>query len=162
MSSRTKIRVCFVCLGNICRSPTAEGVFAHLVERAGLSHLFEIDSAGTGSWHVGELPDARTRAHAKTRGLNLTMRARHFTSDDFDAFDHIVVMDHSNRDNVLRLAPNDAAAAKVSLLRAHDPASPPDAEVPDPYHGGPAGFDEVLDLCFAACAGLLDRVTAAK
>ncbi|MBK8170468.1 MAG: low molecular weight phosphotyrosine protein phosphatase [Sandaracinaceae bacterium] len=156
--SEAKIRVCFVCLGNICRSPTAEGVFRKLVEDAKLAHRFEIDSAGTGNWHVGELSDPRTRKAAEARGIALTHRARQLGADDFDRFDHIVVMDASNWAHVARLAPTEAARAKISMMRAHEDKADPVAEVPDPYFGDESHFDEVLDICESACAGLLRKL----
>ncbi|MCA9707337.1 MAG: low molecular weight phosphotyrosine protein phosphatase [Myxococcales bacterium] len=155
-------RVCFVCLGNICRSPTAEGVFRHLVEQGGHADAFEIDSAGTAAYHAGERPDRRSAATAHARGVPLPGRARQFRRDDFDRFDHILAMDRSNRDALRRLAPSDAARAKVRLLRDHDPQSPPEAEVPDPYYGGPDGFDHVFDICMAACEGLLAQLLEAR
>ncbi|HEY4240211.1 MAG TPA: low molecular weight protein-tyrosine-phosphatase [Kofleriaceae bacterium] len=143
------IRVCFVCLGNICRSPTAEGVMQKLVEDAGLAHAIELDSAGTGNWHAGELADARTRAAAARRGYALTHRARQFTASDVARFDLILAMDRSNLESLRRIG------ADAKLLRSFDPAAAPNAEVPDPYDGGPQGFEHVLDLCESACAGLL-------
>lgn len=147
------IRICFVCLGNICRSPTAEAVFLDLIEREGVAARFEVDSAGTGSWHVGERAHPDTRAAAAARGIEIRSIARQFVAGDFDRFDHVVVMDTSNRDNVLRLARDDADRAKVSLFRDFDPAGATGESVPDPYYEG--GFDRVYDICEAAAAGLL-------
>lgn len=155
-------RVCFVCLGNICRSPTAEGVFRHLVAEAGLDDRLEIDSAGTAAYHAGESPDRRSAATARRRGVSLVGRARQFIREDFERFDHVLAMDRSNLDALLRLAPSDTARAKVRLLRDHDPDSPPGAEVPDPYYGGPDGFDDVFDICMAACRGLLRELSDAR
>jgi protein-tyrosine phosphatase len=149
------IRVCFVCLGNICRSPVAEGVMRHLVEQAGLSHVIEVASAGTSDYHVGELPDRRSRAAAKRRGIDLSSRARQFTARDWQNFDYVLAMDAANARDLRAIAPDADALAKVLLLRSFDPASPPDAAVPDPYYGGDQGFEHVLDLCHAACAGFL-------
>ena len=151
----TRVRVCFVCLGNICRSPTAEGVMQRLVERAGLGGRVLVESAGTADHHTGELPDRRARAAAKARGVALESRARQFVAGDFDRLDYVLAMDAENERDLLRLAPDAAARAKVRLLRSFDPASPPGAPVPDPYYGGDHGFEQVLDLCQAACAGLL-------
>lgn len=150
------IRVCFVCLGNICRSPTAEACFIDLVARSGLSDRFVIDSAGTGSWHVGEPAHAETRRTAKRRGIEVTSIARQFVPSDFARFDYVVAMDGENRKNLLRMAPDDAARAKVCLFRDFDPASPKGQDVPDPYYEG--CFDEVFDVCQAAAKGLLDRL----
>ncbi|MEM9456590.1 MAG: low molecular weight protein-tyrosine-phosphatase [Myxococcota bacterium] len=151
--------VCFVCLGNICRSPTAEGVFRHLVAEGGHEGTFEIDSAGTAAYHAGEPPDRRSTATAQRRGVALTGSARQFRGSDFYRFDYVLAMDRSNRDALQRLAPDDAAREKLALLRDYDPDAPPDAEVPDPYYGGPEGFDRVFDICMAACRGLLAELT---
>jgi protein-tyrosine phosphatase len=152
------VRILFVCMGNICRSPTAEGVMIELVKRAGLSDRITIDSAGTGAWHVGELPDSRARLAARKRGLDLCSRARQITREDFDRFDLIVVMDDINLRHVTVMAGK--STTPVVLLRSFDPKSPPGANVPDPYAGGDDGFEHVLDLCERACAGLLDYVKA--
>lgn len=153
------IRVCFVCLGNICRSPTAEGVFRHLVERAGLSAQIESDSAGTDAYHVGEPPDRRARAAAQSREIVLGGRARRFERGDFDRFDYVLAMDDDNYACLARLAPK-AAKGKLFMLRSFDPDAPAGACVPDPYYGGASGFDEVLDLCEAACRRLLSHIVA--
>src|SRR5271157_2363721 len=148
------IRVCFVCLGNICRSPTAEGVFRRLVSTANLSQKFEIDSAGTGTYHVGESPDARDRTVARRRGYDLTGTARQFQRSDFARFDYVLAADDNNLRALRKLAPSDEARCRVHLLREFDATAAPGAEVPDPYYGGPAGFDEVIDICERACGGL--------
>lgn len=150
------MRICFVCMGNICRSPTAEGVMLKLVRDAGLADRVVIDSAGTGPWHVGELPDSRARAAAAKRGLDLCSRGRQLSKDDFDRFDLIVVMDDINLRHVRLMVGN--RNADIRLLRSFDPESPPNAFVPDPYSGGDDGFEHVLDLCERACAGLLEYV----
>jgi protein-tyrosine phosphatase len=152
------VRLCFVCLGNICRSPTAEGVMRALVARAGLAAAIEIDSAGTGAWHVGEPADERARAAAERRGLELTSVARRVTRADFDRFDYLIAMDRENVIALERMAPDKAARGKVRLLRSFDPAAPRGAAVPDPYYGGHDGFEEVLDICEAACRGLLEHI----
>lgn len=149
------LRLCFVCLGNICRSPTAEGVMHALVRDAGLASSIVIDSAGTGAWHVGELPDPRTRAAARARGLELTSTARLFVQADLDRFDYVLAMDGANLQALQRMARTAGERARIHLLRSFDPAAPAGAEVPDPYYGGPRGFDEVLDMCERACRGLL-------
>ncbi|MBX3156240.1 MAG: low molecular weight phosphotyrosine protein phosphatase [Deltaproteobacteria bacterium] len=151
------MKICFVCLGNICRSPTAEGVMRRLVEEAGLGERVVIDSAGTGSWHVGELPDPRTRAAAKRRGIELVHRARQLAAGDLVTFDLVLAMDARNLAHVeqMRSRGGGRARAEVKLLRSFDATAPADAEVPDPYEGGDAGFEEVLDQCERACAGLL-------
>jgi len=149
------VRVCFVCLGNICRSPTAEGVMRSLLQREGLDVRVLVESAGTAGYHAGELPDRRARAAAKLRGVTLESRARQFRAADFARLDYVLAMDAENERNLKRLAPDARARAKVRLLRSFDPASPPGAPVPDPYYGGDDGFEQVLDLCEAACKGLL-------
>jgi protein-tyrosine phosphatase len=152
------IRVCFVCLGNICRSPTAEGVMRHLVREAGLEERFEIDSAGTAGYHRGEPPDARARAAGQRRGIEIGGRARQFKAQDFERFHYVLAMDRSNFEDLLELAGEARRVDRLHLLRAFDPASPKGASVPDPYYGGEEGFEEVLDICFAACRGLLQAV----
>jgi protein-tyrosine phosphatase len=153
----TAMRICFVCLGNICRSPTAHGVMARLVEDAGLGAAIAIDSAGTGAYHVGELPDERSRAAARRRGIELTHRARQFAKADLEQFDLVVAMDQQNLRHLQRLIGGRATPA-LALLRSFDPTAEPGAEVPDPWDGGAGGFEEVLDQCERACAGLLARV----
>lgn len=128
-----------------------------LVAKAGLSDRITIDSAGTGPWHVGERPDARARAAARKRGLDLTSRGRQLSEADFDRFDLIVVMDDVNFRHVTLMAGH-RTAPEIRLLRSFDPKAPPNANVPDPYAGGADGFEHVLDLCEAACAGLLAHV----
>ena len=152
------IRLCFVCLGNICRSPTAEGVMQDLVEKAGLSHAIELDSAGTGAYHVGEKADGRSRSTAQARGIRLTSISRQFVANDFDAFDYVLAMDPDNFENLEAIASGDAALERLFLFRSFDPKSEEGAAVPDPYYGGPGGFDEVFDICEAACRGLLDHI----
>ncbi|HEX4421237.1 MAG TPA: low molecular weight protein-tyrosine-phosphatase [Kofleriaceae bacterium] len=151
------MRICFVCLGNICRSPTAHGVMERLVEDAGLAGRIAIDSAGTGAYHVGELPDERSRAAARRRGVELTHRARQFVGADFERFDLVIAMDGQNLRNLQRLAAGRTAPA-IALLRSFDATAEPGAEVPDPWAGGAAGFEAVLDQCERACAGLLAQV----
>jgi protein-tyrosine phosphatase len=154
-------RVCFVCLGNICRSPTAEAVFYKLVTDASRAGDFVIDSAGTAGYHVGELADARARAAAQRRGYEIRHRARRFLHGDFDAFDLVCAMDRDNLEDLLALAPTPEAKRKVRLLRSFDPDAKRGAEVPDPYYGGERGFDEVIDICERACRGLFESLTAA-
>lgn len=151
-------RLLFVCLGNICRSPAAEGVFLHLLAREGLEDRFLVDSAGTGGWHVGRPADRRMRAAAERRGIHLPSRARQIDRDDLLRFDRILTMDDDNLRNVRSLArelalPSERLAVIEPITRhcRHVQAS----EVPDPYYGGEQGFEDVLDLLEDACAGLL-------
>ena len=143
-------RVLFVCLGNICRSPTAEGVMRALVAEAGLQDGIEVDSAGTGAWHAGSAPDPRSTAAAAVRGIRLEGAARQVTDEDFETFDLIVAMDSENLRELRRRAPA-GTGGKIRLLCG-------DADVPDPYYGGERGFDDVLDQVDAACRALLDEL----
>lgn len=145
------MRILFVCLGNICRSPTAEGVMRGLVSEAGLSDEIEVDSAGTGDWHIGDAPDPRAVAAAAARGVELTGAARQFNRDDFAAFDLLIAMDRSNRDVLLATAPDEEAAAKVRLLRSYGDGD--GLDVPDPWYEG--GFEEVLAIVERSCEALL-------
>jgi protein-tyrosine phosphatase len=154
-------RILFVCMGNICRSPTAEGVMRSLLREAGMEDEVEVDSAGTGAWHTGDPPDARAAAAARARGIGLSGAARQVRPRDFEDFDLIVAMDRENLRDLLALAPDEAAAEKVRLLREFDPAGGQDLDVPDPYYGGAQGFERVLDLVTAACRGLLDELRSA-
>jgi protein-tyrosine phosphatase len=161
-------RLLFVCMGNICRSPTAEGVMRGLLREQGLQGEVEVDSAGTGAWHVGDPPDARATAAAHARGVTLAGAARAVRPADFEDFDLILAADRRNLDDLLAAAPPQARE-RIHLLRAFDPAAAratgtatvaPDLDVPDPYYGGPDGFEDVLDLVEAACRGLLDELRA--
>jgi protein-tyrosine phosphatase len=152
-----RVRICFVCLGNICRSPTAEAVMRRQVDAAGLADRVALDSAGTGHWHVGELADPRTRTAAANRGIEITHRARQFVAADLDRFDLVVAMDRDNLAVVRRMVGR-RDRPEVRLLCAFDDGAPDGAEIPDPYAGGPDGFDHVLDLCERACRGLVDHV----
>jgi protein-tyrosine phosphatase len=148
-------RVLFICLGNICRSPAAEGVFLHLLEREGLEAAFNVDSAGTGSWHVGNAADPRMRSAAARRGIHLPSRARQLEAADLTRFDHILTMDDDNLSAVMALARRHPASARIAPITEHCRHHRADA-VPDPYYGGPQGFDQVLDLLEDACTGLLE------
>jgi protein-tyrosine phosphatase len=152
------VRVCFVCLGNICRSPTAEGIMLQLVEQAGLSSRIAIDSAGTGGYHVGERADPRSQAEAMRHGVPLPSRARKFMPGDFEDFEYVVAMDRRNQRDLLSLAEGPEQAAKVRLLRAFDAASGRALDVPDPYYGEGDGFSRVYDICLAGCTGLLAHI----
>lgn len=140
------VRVLFVCLGNICRSPLAEGVFRQKVRDAGLEDRIDIDSAGTGAWHVGNPPDRRMTATARRNGVDLTQqRARQFKASDLTAFDHVLAMDRSNLSDIRHQDRSGDADERVSLFREWDP-EPGDHDVPDPYYGGDAGFEEVYRI----------------
>ena len=159
MSEDQKIRVMFVCLGNICRSPLAEAAFRAEVEKAGLADAFEIASSGTGDWHVGKQADARMRETAVRYGMSLDRhRAQQFDAMQFDEFDHIFVMDKNNLHDVLYLDLKDRHGHKVRLFREFDP-EPGDYEVPDPYYGGRAGFENVLGIVQRTARALLGRLT---
>ena len=151
------LRVLMVCMGNICRSPTAEAMLRRLVDEAGLSHRIQVDSAGTHDYHVGAPPDARAIDHGRRHGLDLTpLRGRQVEPADLDRFDYVVAMD---RDNLVRLQTlarrrPKASRARIELLLAWARGADTD-EVPDPYYGGPEGFDRVIGLVQAGCAGLL-------
>ena len=146
--------VLFVCLGNICRSPLAEGVFQHLVEEAGVSDEFEIDSAGTGSWHVGERPDTRAIAVARAHGITLPSRARQITPEDLDHFDYVIAMDLENVRNLENMAESSRTDVQIHLLREFDPEHTGD-EVPDPYYGGASGFEKGFKIVSQSCEALL-------
>jgi protein-tyrosine phosphatase len=152
------VRICFVCLGNICRSPTAKGVMQHLVTRAGVGDRIHVDSAGTAAYHVGDRPDRRAMAELRRRGVALEHLGQQFTAVDFERFDLVLAMDRSNARALRRIAPSQEAAAKVHLLREWDPEAGDDLEVPDPYYGGDAGFVEVFDMVERSCAALLDEL----
>jgi protein-tyrosine phosphatase len=156
------MRILFVCMGNICRSPTAEGVMRRLLHDAGLEGI-EVESAGTGGWHAGEPPDERATAAAARRGVTLEGAARQVKPADFRRFDLLIALDRANLRELIALAPDEEAAEKVRLLREFDPASASsgDLDVPDPYYGGDRGFETVLDMVEAACRGLIDELRAA-
>lgn len=147
----------FVCLGNICRSPSAENIMNYLLEQRGLQQQVSCDSAGTSSYHIGSPPDSRMAAAAKKRGIKLVGRARQFMVNDFEQFDLILAMDDSNYRNILSLDSSGQYRHKVKRMcdfcREH-----PDREVPDPYYGGADGFDYVIDLLMDACDGLLHEI----
>lgn len=159
---RKKIRVLFVCLGNICRSPAAEGVLRAKAREQGLDDCLEVDSAGTYGGHAGQLPDPRMREAALRRGYSLTHRARQVRREDFSQFDRIVAMDASNYRNLCRLAPSSQAAERVVRMADYFRRFSGQQEVPDPYYEGREGFERVLDLLEDACQGLLEEITAEK
>lgn len=154
--------VLFVCLGNICRSPLAEGIFRRLVADAGLEGKFEIESAGTGAWHVGERPDARAEMVASQHGVSLLSRARQVTDDDLRRFDYVIAMDRENLRNLQRMADalGSETDAQIHLLREFDPERGDGDEVPDPYYGGASGFENVYEMVRRSCRALLSRLRA--
>ncbi|KWF23848.1 low molecular weight protein-tyrosine-phosphatase [Burkholderia pseudomultivorans] len=153
----TRVAICFVCLGNICRSPTAEGVMRHQVEAAGLAGRVDVDSAGTGDWHVGEPPDTRAQAAARLRGYDLSaLRARQVSAADFERFDLLLAMDEANLAELCRRCPPQHRD-KVRLLMEFAPGAA-ETEVADPYFGGAQGFEQVLDQVERACEGLLQTL----
>jgi protein-tyrosine phosphatase len=152
------VRLCFVCLGNICRSPTAAAVMRHKVASAELADRIAIDSAGTSSWHIGEPPDARAVAEARRREIAMRDTGRRFDVVDFARFDYVLAADHDNVSALRALARDAEDLAKVHLLRSFDAAAGGDLAVPDPYFGGDDGFAHVFDLIDAACEGLLDHL----
>ncbi|MBE9516778.1 MAG: low molecular weight phosphotyrosine protein phosphatase [Proteobacteria bacterium] len=153
----SKASVIFVCLGNICRSPTAEAVFRKLVSEEGCDHLVEIDSAGTHAYHVNEPPDQRAQAAAMRRGIDMSsLRGRRATESDIESFDYVLAMDSENYHNLLAIS-TDEYRHKIRLFMEFAPDRPED-EVPDPYYGGAGGFDNVLDMVEEAARGLLDDI----
>ena len=155
------VRVLFVCLGNICRSPLAEGLFQRKVVEAGLEAEVEVDSAGTGDWHVGAPPDARMVATAAAHGADLSrLRARQFERADLDGFDHVFVMDKQNLHDALALDPDGDHGTRVRLFREFDP-EPGDYQVPDPYYGDGDGFETVYAIADRTTDAILDRLRAA-
>jgi protein-tyrosine phosphatase len=157
MADDGRIAILFVCMGNICRSPTAAAVFAHRAAARDAAGRFHVESAGTGGWHAGELPDAMARATAARHGIELRSRARQVTHADFSRFDHLICMDRRNHRDLVALG---APQAKIRLLLACDPRAAL-AEVPDPYGEGGDRFEEVFSLIDAACERLLESLLAA-
>ncbi len=157
MKSNDKIRILFCCMGNICRSPTAEAVFRHYVDEAGLGARIHIDSAGTHDYHVGEAPDARTQRAAKRRGYDMSqLRGRQVGAEDFACFDYVLAMDEANLAILRRLRPADAQSHLGLFLEFAEHHG--EREVPDPYYGGADGFERVLDMVEDAAKGLLQHI----
>lgn len=152
------ISVLFVCLGNICRSPLAEAVFRKVVTEEGLEARFRIDSAGTSGYHDGQPPDPRTTEVAARRGVEVIGTSRRVTRSDVDSFDYLIVMDDENRRAVGHLVDGSPRNPEVRLLREFDPNGSGDLDVPDPYFGGPRGFEDVHDLVERSARGLLDHL----
>lgn len=154
-------KVLFVCLGNICRSPTAEGVFTQLIKKQGLDKQIQVDSAGTHAYHVGEAPDVRAQEAARKRGIELAqLKGRQVVANDVLEFDYVLAMDYDNYDSLLNICP-EGYESRVSLFLSHATELEIE-EVPDPYYGGKRGFDHVLDITEEASQGLLEKIRKEK
>lgn len=147
------MKVLFVCLGNICRSPLAEGILRHKLKLSGLESNVRVDSCGTSNFHIGDLPDSRTRRNAEKNGVILDHRGRQLSADDLDYFDFILAMDRSNHNNILQLTDDQTQRNKVKLMREFDTEE--GEEVPDPYYGGEDGFQEVFDILDRSMDGFI-------
>ena len=155
-----KISILFVCLGNICRSPAAEAICIDLIKKKGLNDGFIVDSAGTGSWHIGKKADARMRISAERRGLNILSKARQINTKDFENFNYILAMDNSNFKNINDLKNRNSSSDFSSIKKIQDFRSVfKDLEVPDPYFGGDEGFDHVLDILEDSVGGFLESIS---
>jgi protein-tyrosine phosphatase len=152
------VEISFVCLGNICRSPLAQGVFQDLVNQKKLEQKIIVTSAGTGGWHIGDLPDERMRRTAQSKGIQLESRARQFQSADFNRFNLVLAMDHSNLARLEEIAPSNLSPEKLMLFRSFDPECNGNQDVPDPYYGGAKGFEEVYSMVKRTCPPLLDYI----
>ena len=153
-----KEKILFVCLGNICRSPAADGILKAQVRERGLDHLFEIDSCGIGSWHIGQLPDSRMRRHGQDHGYRFDHRARQISKDDFTRFDRIIVMDNDNYRAVSSLAPDKSYLDKVEMIARYLRHHKGQTTVPDPYYGNDRDFEFVIELLEDACEGIIDDI----
>ncbi len=158
LKGRDIVKILFVCLGNICRSPAAEGVMKSIVEEKGVTDRFIIDSAGTGRWHVGQLPDKRMRVHALRRGLTLDHICRQVSASDFDGFDLIIGMDNQNVADLRELAPSVEAADRIFPMAAFVDMAMKYDYIPDPYYEGAEGFELVLDLLDNGCRQLAEAI----
>jgi protein-tyrosine phosphatase len=160
MSSINPVKICFVCLGNICRSPLAQGVFETLTIKENSQDLVQIESAGTGNWHVGKSPDKRMQATARKNGVALNSLARQFQSEDFDRFDLVIAMDQANLMDLSALCSPSIAGKKLRLFRSFDPEnlSTKPLDVPDPYYGGDEGFDNVFDIVHRTSPKILEFI----
>jgi protein-tyrosine phosphatase len=150
------VHVCFVCLGNICRSPLAHGVFEALLIKEGLENKVLVSSAGTGHWHVGSPPDNRMQATARKYGVSMDTRAEQFQASDFSRYDLVLAMDESNLSVLESICPDSGEAEKLRLFRSFDPESNGDLEVPDPYYGGDGGFETVYRIVDRTCPEILE------
>lgn len=152
------MKICFVCQGNIIRSPLAENMFRFLVEERGLAEKYHLDSAGTSAYHTGESPDRRMRQVAAEHGFEYSGRARQFRREDLDEFDLILVMDGNNRRILQGMARDSSQASKIKMMREFDPEGGPDRDVPDPYYGGLEGFEVTFQIVKRSCEGLLEAL----
>ena len=154
ITKKDPYKLIFVCLGNICRSPTGEGVFQHLVNERGLQPYFQVDSAGTSAFHIGEPANSKSQWTANQHGIKLNSKASRFTSQDLKEYDLILAMDHENLSNIQKLDTNGESSDKIKLMRDFDP-EPEDGAVPDPYYGGVQGFENVFQIVQRSCKNLL-------
>ncbi|MDQ5921289.1 MAG: low molecular weight protein-tyrosine phosphatase [Pseudomonadota bacterium] len=157
-----KLKIIFVCTGNICRSPLAEGVFLNRIAQLGIGHQFEVDSCGTSSYHVGSLPDHRAMLTAHQHSIQLGSRARQISNFDLEYYDFILVMDHLNYEDVLSNVTEDSIKNKIFLLRSFDPATSLEYDVPDPYYGTIDDFEEVFIICERSINGFVDYLINQK
>jgi protein-tyrosine phosphatase len=151
-------RICFICLGNIVRSPLAENLFRFLVEQAGISEKYWVDSAGSSGWHIGEKPDRRMRRVAESHGFKYSGQARQFQSNDFSDFDYVIAMDTSNYSILSAMTKTSEQQEKIHLMREFDPQGGPNSSVPDPYYGGIDDFEDVFQIVKRSCQGLLESL----
>jgi protein-tyrosine phosphatase len=151
-------RICFICLGNIIRSPLAQHLFSHKASEAGVADKYQVSSAGLGPWHVGEQPDSRMRRIASKRGIHMSGRAREFSPSEFEQHDLILVMDSENLQRLKALTRNEEQRRKIRMLREFDPDGGKHSPVPDPYYGGPNGFEEVYQIIDRSVEGLLEQL----
>ena len=158
MAPSKPFEICFVCLGNICRSPLAEGVFQALINEEGLENQIIIHSAGTGNWHVGAAPDARMQATARNKGIQLTSRGQQIQVGDIRRYDLILAMDRSNLEAIEYLCSLETAAKKLRLFRSFDPEVDGNLDVPDPYYGRDHGFEHVFQIVHRTCPPILEYV----
>jgi len=152
------MRIIFVCQGNIIRSPLAENMFRHLAQERGVGEKYNLDSAGTSAYHVGELPDHRMRQVAEDKGFVYTGKAKQFWATDFDQFDLVIAMDKANQSYLERKALSEEQSSKIHLMREYDPEGKPDLDVPDPYYGGLDGFEVTFEIVKRSCQGLLEAL----
>lgn len=157
ITKENPFKILFVCLGNICRSPTAEGVMQHLVNERGLQSYFYIDSAGTSAYHIGEPANSKSQQTANKHGVKLHSRARRFEEADLEEFDLIFAMDNENLENIKHLDSRNRFSDKIKRMREYDP-NPGDGEVPDPYYGGMDGFENVYNIIHRSCEALLNEL----